>query len=74
MSERLMVLPAADIEQIRLVELPDDFEGREAYRFVTGVIAEVEEDDPDGGWESVATALEDHGFRVVAFQLGPSLD
>jgi hypothetical protein len=74
MNERLMILPAKDSSAIRLVRLPDDFEQHEAYRHVTGLIAQVEEDNPDYEWEDIATQLEDHGFEPVAFILGPALD
>lgn len=74
MSSTLMILPARDSSAIRLVRLPDDFEQHEAYRHVTGLIAQVEEDNPDYEWEDIATLLEDHGFEPVAFILGPALD
>ncbi|MDX1698563.1 MAG: hypothetical protein R3308_09770, partial [Thiohalobacterales bacterium] len=41
---------------------------------VTGLIARVEEDNPDYGWEDIAGMLEDHGFEPVEFILGPALD
>lgn len=73
MSE-LMILPAHDKTKIRLVRIPPDFEQHEVYRHVTGLIAEVEEGSPGCCWDEVMAMLEDHGFEVVDFQLGPSLD
>lgn len=70
----LMILPARDKTKIRLVRIPPDYPAKEAYRHVTGLIAQVEEEDPDHGWEEVLAALEDQGFEAVEFQLGPSLD
>lgn len=70
----LMILPASDKTAIRLVRIPPDYPVKEAYRHVTGLIAQVEEHDPDYTWEDVLTALEDQGFEAVDFQLGPSLD
>jgi len=70
----LMILPAADKSKIRLVRIPPDYPTKEAYRHVTGLIAQVEEQDPDYAWEDVLAMLEDHGFEAVEFQLGPSLD
>jgi hypothetical protein len=70
----LMILPAADKTRIRLVRIPPDYPAKEAYRHVTGLIAEVEEQDPNHTWEDVLAALEDRGFEPVDFQLGPSLD
>lgn len=70
----LMILPAADKSRIRLVRVPPDFEEQEVYRHVTGLIAQVEEENPDCTWEDVLATLEDHGFEPVDFQLGPSLD
>ena len=70
----LMILPACDKTKIRLVRIPPDYPTKEAYRHVTGLIAQVEEQDPDYEWEDVLAALEDQGFEAVDFQLGPSLD
>jgi hypothetical protein len=70
----LMILPAADKTRIRLVRIPPDYPAKEAYRHVTGLIAQVEEQDPNHTWEDVLAALEDRGFEPVDFQLGPSLD
>jgi hypothetical protein len=74
MSETLMILPARDSSAIRLVRVPDDYERHELYRHVTGLIAQVEEENPDYDWDDIAHALEDHGFEAVAFILGPALD
>ncbi len=74
MSETLMILPAANAADIRLVRVPDDIEAHEAFRHATGLIARVEEDNPDYDWEDIAAMLEDHGFEAVEFVLGPELD
>jgi hypothetical protein len=74
MSENLMILPAGNRSEIRLVRFPEDFEAHELFRHVTGLIAEVEEDNPDYSWDDIAALLEDHGFEVVPFVLGPALD
>lgn len=74
MSEALMILPAGDATGIRLVRIPDEFERHEAYRHVTGLIAQVEEDTPDYSWDDIAATLEEHGFEPVEFVLGPALD
>ncbi|WP_078117891.1 hypothetical protein [Thiosocius teredinicola] len=73
-SSDLMILPASNKSHIRLVKIPPDYQGQEVYRKVTGLIAEVEEQNPDYTWEDVLAMLEDHGFEAVEFQLGPSLD
>ena len=70
----LMILPACDKTKILLVRIPPDYPAKEAYRHVTGLIAQVEEQDPDYSWEDVLAVLEDQGFEAVDFQLGPSLD
>ena len=70
----MMVLPAAEATKIRLIHLPDDFDEREAYRYVTGLISRVEEADPDYEWEDIVMVLEEHGFEAIDFILGPSLD
>jgi hypothetical protein len=74
MQETLMILPAKDANAIRLVRIPPDFEKHEVYRHVTGLIASVEEDNPDYDWEDIEAVLEEHGFETVLFVLGPELD
>jgi len=68
-----MILPSTDFEQIRLVAVPEDFERHEVYRYVTGLIAEIEEKNPDFTWTEIADSLEDHGFEAIEFILGPAL-
>ncbi|NOX07879.1 MAG: hypothetical protein GXP22_00030 [Gammaproteobacteria bacterium] len=71
MSKKIMLLPASNSKDIRLLLIPDDYEEHEAYRTVTGLIAKVEEEYPDSGWEELADTLEDHGFIPQQFILGP---
>jgi len=73
MSKPLMILPSSDSNSIRLVRLPDDFESHEAFRHVTGIIAAIEEQQPDCTTEDILASLEDHGFEPVEFILGPAL-
>ncbi len=73
MSNTLMILPASDTRNIRLVRIPDDFESHEVFRHVTGLIAAVEEQDPDCDQDDILAALEDHGFETMEFILGPTL-
>jgi hypothetical protein len=69
-----MILPSRDATAIRLVRIPEELEQHEAFRHVTGLIASVEEQNPDCVWEDIAQLLEDHGFEPVEFILGPALD
>jgi len=71
--KNLMVLTATDPKDVRLLRVPDDFEEHEAYRFVTGLIAKVEESS-EYNWDDISDALEDKGFETVEFILGPQLD
>ncbi len=73
MKSKLMILPATKASAIQLVQVPDDFEEQEAYRYVTGVIARVEEENADYDWEDIAAELEAHGFEMLDFLLGPEL-
>ncbi len=73
MSDNLMILPASEPANIRLVRIPDDFEQHEVYRYVTGLISKVEE-DPEYSWDDILELLEDRGFELVDFILGPSID
>jgi hypothetical protein len=74
MTERLMVLPSKDVSRLRVVTVPEDLSPHEAYRYVTGLVAEIPRDDDEYWIENVLDALEDHGFETVDFALGPSLD
>ncbi len=73
MSKNLMILHANDPANIRLIRVPDDFEQHEVYRYVTGLIAKVEEDS-EYTWDDILELLEDRGFELVDFILGPSID
>ena len=73
MDSNLMILPANETENIRLIKIPNDFEQHEAYRYVTGLIAKVEEES-DYDWDDVLDLLEQRGFESVDFIFGPSLD
>lgn len=74
MKNKLMVLPARDYNAVRLVKVPDDYDEHEVFRHVTGIIATVEEENPDYVWDDVAIALEERDFEVIEFILGPALD
>ena len=73
-SETLMILPAKDPTDIRLIRVPDDYEEHEVFRHVTGIIASVEEDNPAYSWEDIRNELEDRGFEPLTLVLGPGLD
>ncbi|MCU0836679.1 MAG: hypothetical protein MUC77_19960 [Chromatiaceae bacterium] len=74
MTEQLMVLPSADVTRVRLLRIPQDMSAQEAYRCVTGLIAEVEDGERADWVEGILDTLEGHGFELVDFVLGPSLD
>ncbi len=69
-----MILPAKDPTAIRLVRIPDDYEEHEVFRHVTGIIAQVEEENPAYSWDDIKNELEDRGFEPMTFILGPELD
>ena len=73
MSERLLLLPSGEYGRIRLVKVPEDVGEHEVFRHITGVIAAVEEAKPDHSLEDIEDALEEHGFQIVDFILGPEL-
>lgn len=74
MTSHLMILPSKDFDRIRLLRIPQDFEPQEVFRHATGLIAEIEEANPDYTWEQIVEQLEDHGFQTEEFVLGPSPD
>jgi len=73
MNNNLMILPAKNSKDIHLLRIPDDFEEHEVYRYVTGLIAQVEESS-DYTWDDIADLLEQKGFEIIEFILGPSFD
>ena len=74
MAERLMVLPSKDVGRVRLVTVPEDMSSHEAYRYATGLVAEVPRNEEQQWVDDVLDVLEDHGFEAVEFVLGPTLD
>ncbi len=74
MPDRLMLLPSTEFDEIRLLRIPEDFGDRDVVRHVTALIAEVQEERPEWRCDDVVAALEDHGFNVVDYILGPALD
>jgi hypothetical protein len=69
-----MILPSRDPTQIRLLRIPVDYEGHEDFRHVTGLIAEVESDNPAYTWEDIVENLEEQGYEKMQFVLGPSIE
>jgi len=70
---KYMIFPGQENSDIKLVRCPDDFDRREIYRRVTGLIAELEQDGAKPGWDEIAQLLEDHGFTVLDYVLGPEM-
>ena len=71
--KNLMVFPAKENKDIKLVQYPNDYDSREIYRHVTGLIADMEQNHDDCQWEDIAAMLEDHGFVILDYVLGPEL-
>jgi len=69
-----MILGATRQSAIRLLRVPPDYEAREAYRHVTGLIASVQQEQADYTWEDIESVLNEHGFEAVDFIPGPYLD
>ena len=69
-----MILPAKDTSAIRLIRVPADYEEHELFRHVTGIIASIEENNPEYTCEDIKNELEDHGYEPVSVILGPELD
>ena len=75
MSTRFMILPSSNFDEVVLLAMPEDFGEEEAFRHVTGLIAQVEEENPGKySRDDIIDKLEDHGFMRVPFELGPELD
>lgn len=72
--QKLMILPAQDAKAIRLIQIPESFDERSAYRHVVGIIARFQEKGTDYTWEQIRDELEDQQFTAVDFILGPHLD
>jgi hypothetical protein len=75
MSTRYMILPSNNFDDIVLLAMPEDLGEEEAFRHVTGLIAQVEEENPGSySRDDIIDMLEDHGFMRIGFELGPELD
>lgn len=71
--KNLMIFPAKENRDIKLVQYPNDYDSREIYRHVTGLIADMEQNQDECQWEDIAALLEDHGFVILDYVLGPEL-
>ena len=74
MLPRIMLLPSRSPRHNLLVRVPEDMEEHEAYRYATGLIADVEEASVEKARDEIIETLEDHGFKPLEYLLGPSLD
>jgi len=74
MPAKLIMLPSKKLEHTRLIKIPEHYDGHEAFRHTTGLIAGVEEENPDYTWDDIAEVLEAQGFEVVNYIMGPELD
>ncbi|HEC15060.1 MAG TPA: hypothetical protein ENI99_00575 [Sedimenticola sp.] len=74
MPAKFILLPGKSIEQSHLVRIPEHYDAMEAFRHTTGLIAGVEEANPDYTWEDIEEALEAQGFETVEYVLGPEVD
>ena len=70
---KLMLFPSEDVSASKLMQIPEDFEEHEVYRYVTALISEVQEQTPDCSWEDVEDRLSERGFLTVDFVMGPTL-
>jgi len=73
MSAKLILLPGKTLELTHVVKIPEHYDGHEAFRHTTGLIAGIEESNPDYTWDDVAEELEAHGFEVLEYILGPAV-
>ncbi len=73
MPAKFMLLPGKNLEQSHLLKIPEHYDGMEAFRHTTGLIAGVEEENPDYTWDDIAEELEAHGFETVDFIVGPGV-
>ncbi len=72
MSAKVMVLPSKQFSRIRLLSVPEDMAEQEAFQHATGIIARVEE---QSGYslEDIEDALDEHGFQLKQYVLGPEV-
>ena len=72
MNRTLMLLPAGKKDDIRLLQIPDDYEDHEPYRQVTGLIAAVEEEKPEYECEDNESMHDDKVFVTLDLILSQS--
>ena len=67
MSNKLIILPAGKRSDIRLVKAPEDCcEPLETYRHMTGLIARVEEENPDYSWDDTGWTFDNSVLEGAA--------
>lgn len=69
----LMLLPSKTVENSVLVALPDDVEPHAAYRCAVSIIATAEAAQNTATKQEITQALEDHGFTIMEYVVGPEL-
>lgn len=72
--QQYMILPSNVPANIHLLLIPNDYNGHEAFRHVTGLIAEIESSSQTYGWEEILMQLEAQGYEEIKFILGPAVD
>ena len=70
---KVMLLPSKTFENSLLVTLPDDVDSHAAFRCAVSVIAEAETEGQEDTKQEIILALEDHGFQVIEYLLGPEI-
>jgi hypothetical protein len=68
-----MLLPSKTFENSLLIALPEDFESQAAYRCAVSIIADAETQQSSTSKQEIIHALEDHGFEIVDYILGPEI-
>ena len=71
--KNVMLLPSKTFENSLLVTLPDDVDSHAAFRFAVSVIAEAETEGLEDTKQAIILALEDHGFQIIDYLLGPEI-
>jgi len=74
MQDKFILLPAQRSEDARLLRIPSDVLERDAFRLVTALAAELEEDSGKDKMRELLERLTEKGFTEAHLVVGPQIN
>ena len=74
MTDKLILLPGKDAQGSRILRMPEDMDSREVFRNITATVASLEQQGGGVTAQDIDDALEDAGFELVDYIVGPEIE